>query len=595
MSTTTEQIKERLSIADLISGYVKLERAGANFKARCPFHNEKTPSFFVSPSRNTYYCFGCSKKGDVFTFVQEFDGLDFRGALKLLAERTGVALVDEPQGSADVRARLFAALESACAFFEQGLAGASDAREYLVKRGLTEASITYWRIGYVQEGWSALRDELARQGFLERELEGAGLIKRGERSFYDRFRSRIMFPIFDSAGRVVAFSGRIFGDAAEGSDAAKYLNSPETELFHKSSILYGFDKAKHTIRTLRCAIVVEGQMDLILSHQAGFTNTVALSGTALTEAQCKLLKRLTDNLVIALDADSAGIAAAGRSATTALSLGMDVKVAELPEGRDPADLIKESREAWKSAVRSATHVVEFYLAVLERTHAPLETTSSLAGRAADRRALRREAARVVIPFLAAMSGAIDRAHFISLVAARLLLPESAIMEEVAKYRETARRVQPTPVAGGALRGEREAAEPRPATAPTEREQLLRRLIGIYYWVEQDAALTVLVPEFARALRAAAGGDEEFREIAVRFIENRDTLIFEAERALGEHREQLAEESVSLLRRLERAVLSERYETAIAEVRAAELSGDAGALTEAMAACAEISKEMAELS
>ncbi len=194
-----------------------------------------------------------------------------------------------------------------------------------------------------------------------------------------------------------------------------------------------------------------------------------------------------------------------------------------------------------------------------------------------------------------MSGAIDRAHFISLVAARLLLPESAIMEEVAKYRETARRVQPTPVAGGALRGEREAAEPRPATAPTEREQLLRRLIGIYYWVEQDAALTVLVPEFARALRAAAGGDEEFREIAVRFIENRDTLIFEAERALGEHREQLAEESVSLLRRLERAVLSERYETAIAEVRAAELSGDAGALTEAMAACAEISKEMAELS
>ncbi|MDZ4284197.1 MAG: DNA primase, partial [Patescibacteria group bacterium] len=514
MSTTTEQIKERLSIADLISGYVKLERAGANFKARCPFHNEKTPSFFVSPSRNTYYCFGCGKSGDVFTFVQEFDGLDFRGALKMLAERTGVVLVDEPRESADERARLFAALESACVFFEQGLGSAPEAREYLLGRGLTEASITHWRIGFVKEGWSTLRDELALQGFRERELEGAGLIKRGERSFYDRFRSRIMFPISDSAGRVVAFSGRIFGQAGQEGDAAKYLNSPETELFHKSSLLYGFDKAKHTIRTLRCAIVVEGQMDLILSHQAGFTNTVALSGTALTDVQCKLLKRLTDNMIIALDADSAGIAAAGRSATIALGLGMDVKVARLPEGKDPADLIKESREAWKSAIRSAMHVVEFYLTVLEQRHAT------------DRRALRREAARVVIPFLAAMSGAIDRAHFISLVAARLALPESAIMEEVVKYRETARRIPPSAEeAGGAAADARVAAESGSTAAPTEHEQLLRRHVGIYYWIADDVALAALVPEFARAFVTALGGDREFRETAVRFSENRDTLIF----------------------------------------------------------------------
>jgi DNA primase len=582
MSTTTEQIKERLSIVDVVGGYVKLERAGVNFKARCPFHTEKTPSFFVSPTRNSYHCFGCAKSGDVFTFVQELEGLDFRGALKMLAERAGVVIENEPRERTDERERLFRALEAACTFFERELMGAPEAREYILKRGLTEVSITHWRIGFVAEGWQRLRDELQRQGFLESELERAGLVKRGERSFYDRFRSRIMFPIMDSAGRVVAFSGRIFGAAADDPNAAKYLNSPETELFRKSAILYGFDKAKHSIRKLHCAILVEGQMDLVLAHQAGFTNTVALSGTALTDAQCKLLKRLTDNLLIALDADSAGIAAARRSAVEALSHGLDVKVAALPEGKDPADLICESREEWRRVIRAATHVIEFTLDMFERAHH------------SDQRAFRREAARAVVPSLASLVSAVERAHFVSLVASRLALPESAIVEEVARYRPER---QVSSAAARADYGEGGAAAVPPhegseGTLLSEREQLLRRLFGVHFYLESDEALAAFAREFRETLESACGGAESWSRESVRFAENRDTLIFEAERVFALSRERIAEESAALLERFRRAALRERYENAIAALRVAEQAGDSAELERAARECEKLRKEMA---
>lgn len=242
MSEVTEKIKERLGIVDVISAYVKLEKAGSSMKARCPFHNEKTPSFSVSPSRGTYYCFGCGNKGDIFSFVQEFEGVDFPGALRVLGERAGVAIVFEDQSQKDERTRLYQILEKATQFYEEKLDKRSEVKSYLEGRGLTGQTITNWQIGYAPGpptgSWNEVEEALQKAGFTVFEIEKVGLIKKGEKGgFYDRFRDRIMFPISDSSGRVIAYSGRLFS----GSDdkAAKYVNSPETTLFNKSKVLYG--------------------------------------------------------------------------------------------------------------------------------------------------------------------------------------------------------------------------------------------------------------------------------------------------------------------------------------------------------------------
>jgi DNA primase len=283
MSTPVEKIKERLTIEEVVSSYIKLEPAGKNFKAKCPFHNEKTPSFYVSPDRNSFYCFGCGAKGDIFSFVQQFEGLDFMGSLKMLADRAGVPLVFEKTESKSEKERLYMILEDATRFFEGGLAARPEAQEYLKKRGIKAETARDFRLGYVPNEWRLLYTHLKNKKYNDAEIEKAGLAKRAEqkeKGFYDRFRGRVMFPIADSSGRIIAFSGRILVD---DDSSAKYLNSPDTILFNKSTVLYGIDKAKQDIRTKNYTILVEGQMDLVLSHQAGIKNTVAVSGTALAD------------------------------------------------------------------------------------------------------------------------------------------------------------------------------------------------------------------------------------------------------------------------------------------------------------------------
>ncbi len=419
MSTTTEAIKERLGIAEIIGSYIKIEGAGINFKARCPFHNEKTPSFFISPVRNTFYCFGCGAKGDIFEFVQRFEGIDFSGALKVLAERAGVPLTFEKSEAKDEKKELLLILEEAMNYYRDTLKEHSEVQTYLTDRGLTSETIEKFKLGYAKASWRALSDYLVSRNYDPALIEKAGLTKMGPKGAYDRFRGRIMFPLFDSSGRVVAFSGRIFDQSLEGSDStpAKYVNSPETPLYHKSHILYGFDKAKEGIRKWTFAIVVEGQMDLLMSHQAGFTNTVALSGTALTKDQLTLLQRFTDRLVLSLDADTAGLTASGKSASLALQEGIDVKVAHIVGGKDPADIVKESVEQWKEIIRSSKHVVEFYLDVL-------------ALRESDKRKFRLAVTTSVLPYVAQIKSSVDREHFIEVIANRLGIPRSALIEDM---------------------------------------------------------------------------------------------------------------------------------------------------------------------
>lgn len=362
MLRATEEIKQKLSIVDVIGEYVKLERAGNYFKARCPFHSEKTPSFHVSPDRGTYYCFGCGAKGDIFDFVEQFEGQDFKGALTMLAHRAGVIL--SKQDIVDKTGELFVVLEKATEFFELSLAKNSQALSYLKERGVEESTVKAFRIGLAPDSWSNLYEHLKKIGFSDRLIETVGLAKIGEKGgMYDRFRNRIMFPIADSSGRVIGFSGR----ALDKNETAKYINSPETPLYSKSKILYGFDKAKQSIRKKDYTIVVEGQFDLVLSHQAGLTNTVAVSGTAFTTSESLdslshlgVLKRLSSNIIFAFDSDAPGLGAAWKATKAAFAIGMDVKILKLPKGVDPADALSESPQEYKDSLKSAERAIPFF-------------------------------------------------------------------------------------------------------------------------------------------------------------------------------------------------------------------------------------------
>jgi len=512
-----QHIKERLNIVDVIGGYVKLTKAGKNYKGLSPFRKEKTPSFYVSPDKGMYYDFSSGQGGDIFSFIQTMEGLDFKGALALLAERAGVELVHESKGSRDARERLYGALEDACAFYETKLAEHIPATTYLRERGLEEATMRSFRIGFAPDGWQTIRDFLEGTGYRMNELEQAGLVKKGDRgTYYDRFRSRIMFPLFDNAGRVIAFSGRIFGPAADDKDNAKYLNSPETPLFDKGRVLYGYHKAKSFIRKYDCSILVEGQMDIVMSHQAGYMNTVAVSGTGLTPDHLALLDRLSKKLVLALDADSAGIASTARAATLALGRGMEVKVARVPLGKDPADCIKEDVEAWKQAVRSATHIIDFYFEQVIREHRE---------HGKDERALVLAVRDHVLPFVALLASGVEQAHFVRRIAERLGIAEAAVWQDIGATRGASVHRQ---TRDDTLH---EQGATQPATKRTRLEEAERTLAGFLFW-QATLEPRILADEVVqKELQAYAVSPEP---ILARYDEARETLAFQTELEHASH-------------------------------------------------------------
>ena len=427
MATTVEQIKEKLSIVDIVSGYITLEKSGANYKARCPFHNEKTPSFYLSPDRGSFYCFGCGVKGDIFTFVEQFEGLDFKGALSVLATRAGVAIVYDKKKT-DEKDELFQVLESATQYFVSILENSKEAKEYIKSRGLTDKTISDFRIGYATNDWQGLYDFLRKKGFSDMLIERAGLSKKSDKpesrsKYYDRFRERIIFPITDSSGRKIAFSGQTLSD---DQNTPKYLNSPETPVFHKSSALFGIQFAKHEIRKRDYTILVEGQFDLVLLHQHGFTNAVASSGTAVSEAEgdtlMKTLSRFSNNLMLCFDGDSAGIKASIRTATIALKIGMDVKVATLPGGLDPADILQKDSKIFTQAIKNATHVVYF-------------VTEYARSVSKDDRLFMRNVKNVVLPLIRKISSATEREVLIEGVAKKTGVSKEAILADLQSVNE----------------------------------------------------------------------------------------------------------------------------------------------------------------
>lgn len=364
MSSPTEDIKARLDIADLIGEYLTLKPAGSGaFKAVCPFHQERTPSFYVSRTRQTWHCFGCNEGGDHFSFVQKMEGMDFRETLVLLAQKAGVVLPAFDVQASQNKNRLVEVNELAVKFFRSALINLPQAevvRQYLHKRGVDDLTADLFKLGYAPDGWTTLTDALSAKGVTADELLKAGLSAKRERGdgVYDRFRHRLMFPIADVHGNIVGFTGRILTDEKK---EAKYVNTPETALYKKSSVLYGLDKAKGEIRQEDRAVLVEGNMDVIASHQFSIANVVACSGTALTQEQLALLKRFTTNLYIAFDQDSAGKAATLRGLDLARQQEFSIRIITLPPdaGKDPDEAVRKDPAIWKKAIEDAVNIMDW--------------------------------------------------------------------------------------------------------------------------------------------------------------------------------------------------------------------------------------------
>jgi DNA primase len=457
MSSVTDQIKERVDIVELISAHVQLRKSGRNFVGFCPFHpNSKSPAFYVFPDTQSYHCFGCKASGTVFDFLMQREGLEFRAALEQLAQRAGVQLrerTEQDEQQDQLRTRLLDINSAAAAFFHHMLVKSPRgevARAYVEKRKIDSATVEAFQLGYSAGEWSALLTYLTdRKGYELEEIEAAGLIIKHEtRGYYDRFRDRLMFPIRNQKGEVIAFGGRSLGDGQP-----KYMNSPQTALFDKSHVLYGLDLARDVIRSGDAAVIVEGYVDVIIAHQYGFRNIVAPLGTALTAEHVGVLKKLARTVYLALDADAAGIRATlkgvqvlqdnldGHAVPVPTPQGfirwereLDavIKVIALPDGKDPDEVIQANPDQWRALVAGARPVMDFYITAL---------TADLDLRDAKGKA---EAVARLTPLVAQIANPVERAHHIQQIA-RLVNIEEHIIREAIPTQARAKKT-PRPVA-----------------------------------------------------------------------------------------------------------------------------------------------------
>lgn len=585
MSLTTQKIKEKLGIVDVVESYIKLEKAGANYKARCPFHNEKTASFFLSPGRESFYCFGCGVGGDIFNFVEEYEGVDFMGALKILADKSGVPIEKENFKEKKERDRLYEIMDEAVSYYQKNLERHKDVLLYLKKRGLKDETIRDFKIGFVPEGWRNLYNHLSSLKFSDGEIFKAGLSKKADKGFYDTFRGRIMFPISDSAGRPVAFSGRIWGE----ENAAKYLNSPETELFSKSETLYGYDRAKKTIREKNYCILVEGQFDLLMAHQEGFQNSVAASGTAFSgemvefknntpyssrafagtdfksnkiSGGLRIIKRHTSNLLIAFDADKAGIGASGRVAKIALPMDFNLKVANMPMGMDPAELILKDKELWVKAIKEAKHVIDFFVDILKSARY-------------DDRKFSLEIRRRILPYIAKIQNKIDKDQFTRKISELLRVSENSIKEEMEKM---------------------ETEENNPIALVEKEENALPIKVLIN---KKIRALEAYLEAREESPIAASDLNEKYKKITGEDIPKMETkeiepIIFEIEKMLSKEDASVEVEANELLLRLEREYAEEELDREIKSMKEAESQNKEAEVEVHLKNCETISKKMDEL-
>jgi len=450
--SVVDEVKDRLDIVEVIGRHVHLQKSGRYFKGLCPFHTEKTPSFYVFPDNQGWHCFGCNKGGDLFNFVMDFEGLDFRTALEELARRAGVEL--QPRTPEQIEAeseseRLRHLLEAAAAYYHTLLLTApqaAHARAYVEQRGFTRDTLTTFQLGYSLNDWDATRTYLFGKGFsVEEQVKAGMLVERDGGGTFDRFRNRLMIPICDRRGRVIAFGGRVLNP----DDQPKYMNSPQTTLFDKSNVLYGYHLANQAIREADAAIIVEGYMDVMIPHQAGYQNVVAPMGTALTEGHLQQLQRLTKRFILALDPDAAGIHGTLQGLETARQtldreweavfdprglvgvegrLKADIRVVVLPEGRDPDELILENPAQWEQLVTESQPIVRFFFEQLLKQENPREPKGK--ARIVD----------AILPLLNDIGDSVEREAYVQDIAIRLGLDARGLLDRL-RVRERAQAVR----------------------------------------------------------------------------------------------------------------------------------------------------------
>ncbi len=431
MDSQIEEIKNKLDIVDVVGSYVKLTRTGINYRGICPFHSEKGPSFFVSPARQMWHCFGCGLGGSIFDFMMKIDGVEFGDALRTLAKKAGVELKKENPQLRTERQRLYEICELSASFFEKQLS-ASDwgkkAKDYLLKRGILEETIKKWRLGYSPDTWQGLSDFLVGRGYNRDEIIKAGLAVMSEKGgsnlgrTYDRFRGRIIFPIFDISSQVIGFGARIFKENDKNNPiagGAKYINTPATMLYDKSNVLYGINNAKVAIRKSNQCVLTEGYTDAIMCHQAGFENTVAVSGTALTGNHLNFLKRYTDNLLLAFDMDLAGDSATKRGINLAENQGFNIKIIDTySNAKDPAEIILENPKNWEESVKNARAIMDYYF---DTAFSHFDKKSAQG---------KKEISKIILPALRRIPNKIEQSHWTQKLSQMLEVSPESVAEEL---------------------------------------------------------------------------------------------------------------------------------------------------------------------
>ncbi|MBI4343547.1 MAG: DNA primase [Candidatus Omnitrophica bacterium] len=448
-----DEVQARADIAEWIGRYVPLKRAGRHFKALCPFHKEKTPSFVVNTDKQIYHCFGCGAGGNLFSFLIQHDRLTFPEAVRQVAEQVGVEIPRAAGGREGSHEPLRAVLEQTCGYFERSLAHPAQgrsARAYLERRGVSAATRTAFRLGYAPPGWSRLVSAATRRGVAGEQLEAAGLAVQGKTGPYDRFRNRLIFPIQDVRGRVVAFGGRSLGD-----EEPKYLNSPETALYSKGRQLFGLAQAKDAILAQKTAVVVEGYFDCVVLAQEGVAHVVSPLGTALTSDQARLLKRYAEQVILAFDPDAAGEAATLRGIDLAVEAGLQVRIAQLPAGLDPDECVRRHGRAWlEQRLGQSVTLFDFLVDAAVRRWPPGSSEQKV------------KAAQFVLPTIAKVPSEMLRSEYVRQLAQRLQLDETAVLQELAKAK---------PRASAAMEG-RHADRPLAPTTAQGPERLLVALV-----------------------------------------------------------------------------------------------------------------------
>ena len=582
MSDTVLAIKEKLNIADVLRSYITLIPAGKNLKANCPFHHEKSPSFMVSTEKQLWHCFGCGEGGDMFKFVMRFENIEFFEALKFLAEKAGVEMKMQGGIASEAYKNIYEINRIAKDFFCSNLYGnlsahQAEAAKYLKERGLKSETIKEFEIGLASISNDALLRHLVLQKKSLADIEKAGLVFKSERgTYWDRFRGRIMFPLYNSFGKIIGFTGRVLPSqiTSTGMDAAKYVNSPETPIFNKSKLLYGFHASKNYIRDFKTVIVVEGQMDFLMMWQDGIKNVIASSGTALTSEHLSVLRRLADNLILSFDSDAAGVAAAERSIDLASAIDFNVKMLTIKgDFKDPADVVLASPGTMAKFIADASPAMEYYFNRYINNRADIIE--------------RKKNIRVILGKIKQIASPVEREHFINELSNRTGVGATALIEEMQNIKIITEL-------------KLEIFKPLEASQVIAQEKLTRRdLISerVIKIILSNIALKKEVDKFQNALsnsyqilyKNLVGAD--FVNVPSELQSLADSLVFKASFANDYAGADIALEIRNLLKELQSSYLRERLEDARAIIAASERMGDEDAMSKALKEFDSITKEL----